>query len=70
VDAMGQRREDDGILLRIDIERVGDLVICKWMCGLCLITNYEKRKHHSIFEVYHFDTQQYYWVDEDEVEKL
>ena len=67
---MGQRRKNDGILLGINGQRLGDLVECKWMCGLCIITNHEKRKYHSIFEVYHFDTQEHYWVDEEEVEKL
>ena len=68
---MGQRRKNDGVLSRtIGKERVGELVTCKWIYGICMITDYESRAFYSIFEVYHFDTHEKYWVDEDEVEKL
>ena len=68
---MGQRRKNDGVLSRaFGKERVGQLVECKWMYGLCLITDYEIKKYYTIYEVYHFDTHQKYWADEEDVEKL
>ena len=68
---MGQRRKNDGVLPRaFDGERVGQLVECKWMYGLCLITDYEIKKYHTIYEVYHFDTHQKYWTDGEDLEKL
>ena len=68
---MGQRRENDGVLPRtFGKERVGQLVECKWMYGLCLITDYEIKKYYTIYDVYHFDTHQKYWTEEEDIEKV
>ena len=60
---MGQRRENDGVLPRtFGKERVGQLVECKWMYGLCLNNGLRDKKNtYTIYEVYHFDTHQKYW---------
>ena len=67
---MGPRRKNDGILHRTDSERVGELVECKWIHGLCLILDFEIKKYYTIYEVYHFDTHEKYWVDEEDLEKI
>ncbi len=68
---MGQRRENDGVLSRaFGKERIGELVECKWIQGLCLIMDLEIRKYYTIFQVYHFDTDDKYWVDEEDLEKV
>ena len=68
---MGQRRKNDGVLSRaLGKQRLGQLVECKWMYGLCLIVDFEIKKYYTIFEVYHFDTHEKYWVDEEDLEKV
>ena len=68
---MGQRRKIDGVLPRaFGRERIGELVECKWMYGLCLLVDLEINKYYTIFEVYHFDTHDKYWVDEEDLEKV
>ena len=68
---MGQRRKIDGVLPRaFGRERIGQLVECKWMYGLCLIMDLEIKKYYTIYEVYHFDTHDKYWVDEEDLEKV
>ena len=68
---MGQRRKNDGVLSRAPgKQRLGQLVECKWMYGLCLIVDFEIKKYYTIFEVYHFDTHEKYWVDEEDLEKV
>lgn len=66
---MGKRRDVDGVLPGTHGKhRVGSLVQCKWMDGLCIVVDYEKRALYSIYRVYHFEEQDYYWVDYDEVD--
>ena len=68
---MGQRRKNDGVLSSaLGKQRLGQLVECKWMYGLCLIVDFEIKKYYTIFEVYHFDTHEKYWVDEEDLEKV
>ena len=68
---MGQGREGNGVLSRaFGKERVGELVECKWMYGLCLVLDFEIKKYHTIYEVYHFDTQDRYWVDQEDIQKV
>tara|TARA_B100000035_G_C21026332_1_gene566396 strand:- start:2262 stop:2474 length:213 start_codon:yes stop_codon:yes gene_type:complete len=70
VDAMGRRRESDGVLPRTARERLGELVECKWMYGMCVIVDYEDKDFYSLLKVYQFDTHDYFWVDEEDVEKF
>ena len=67
---MGQRRESDGVLPRTARQRLGELVECKWMHGLCLIVDFEIKKYYTIYEVYHFDTHDKFWVNEEDMEKI
>ena len=68
---MGQRRKNDGVLPRaFGKERIGELVECKWMYGLCFIIDLEIRKYYTVYQVHHFDTNERYWVDEEDLEKL
>jgi len=40
------------------------------MYGLCLIMDLEIKKYYTIYQVYHFDTHERYWVDEEDLEKV
>jgi hypothetical protein len=49
---------------------VGDLIECLWADGLCIIIDVEQRRSYRIFQIYQFETQEYFWIDEEEVKKL
>jgi hypothetical protein len=51
---------------------LGDLVRCIWLDeqSLAIALDYEQRAFYSIFKVYDFYANEYYWVDEDDLEKV
>ena len=50
---------------------IGQLVKCKWMdWGVCLAIAVEERSFYKIYRVYDFTANEYYWVDEADLEKL
>tara|TARA_Y100000114_G_C11665114_1_gene281000 strand:+ start:58 stop:234 length:177 start_codon:yes stop_codon:yes gene_type:complete len=50
----------------------GHLVKCKWFDPdhLAITIEYESRKSYRIYRVYDFYSEEYYWVDEEDLEKL
>ena len=51
---------------------LGCLVKCKWFepDHLAITLEYESRKSYRIYRVYDFYSEEYYWVDEEDLEKL
>ena len=51
---------------------LGDLVRCIWLNeeSIAIALDYEQRAFYSIFKVYDFYANEYYWVDEDDLKKL
>ena len=51
---------------------LGDLVRCIWLDqqSFAIALDYEQRPFYSIFMVYDFYANEYYWVDEDDLEKV
>jgi hypothetical protein len=37
---------------------------------MCIIVDYEDKDFYSLFKVYQLDTHDYFWVDEEDVEKF
>ena len=52
--------------------KLGDLVRCIWLDdeSIAIALDYEQKAFYSIFKVYDFYANEYYWVDEDDLEKL
>ena len=51
-------------------ELIGELINCLWSDGLCLVVDAEHRSSYFILRIYQFETQEYFWIDEEEVKKL
>ena len=51
-------------------ELIGELINCLWSDGLCLVVDAEHRSSYFILKIYQFETQEYFWIDEEEVKKL
>ena len=51
---------------------LGDLVRCIWLDqeSFAITLDYEQRAFYSIFKVYDFYANEYYWVDEEDLEKV
>lgn len=51
---------------------LGDLVRCIWLDGdsFGMTINHEQRAFYTIYLVYDFYANDYYWVDEEDLEKL
>ena len=52
--------------------KIGDLVRCIWLDeeSLAIALDHEQRAFYTIFKVYDFYANEYYWVDEDDLKKL
>ena len=52
--------------------KLGDLVRCIWLDeeSIAMALDYEQRAFYSIFKVYDFYANEYYWVDEEDLKKL
>ena len=77
MDALGQRRKSYEFLPRtfggkMSNINLGDLVRCIWLDkeSIAIALDYEQRPFYSIFKVYDFYANEYYWVDEDDLKKL
>jgi hypothetical protein len=51
---------------------IGELVKCKWTDGdaICIVVSEEQRSFYKIYKIYDFDMEEYYWVDEEDLEKV
>ena len=50
---------------------IGQLVKCRWLdWSVCIALEYEARAFYKIYKVYDFIADEYYWVDEEDLEKV
>jgi hypothetical protein len=51
---------------------LGSLVKCKWSDGdaICMIIAVEERPFYKIYQIFDFEMEEYYWVDEEDLEKV
>lgn len=51
---------------------LGDLVRCIWLDedSIAIALTLESRAFYTIYKVYDFYAKEYYWVDEDDLEKV
>ena len=51
---------------------IGSLVRCLWLDkeAIAITLEYEQRAFYTIYKVYDFYALEYYWVDEEDLEKL
>ena len=52
--------------------KIGDLVCRLWLDeeSIAIALEHEQRAFYTIFKVYDFYANEYYWVDEDDLKKL
>jgi len=51
---------------------IGELVTCKWTDGnaICLVVSEESRPFYKIYQIFDFELSEYFWVDEEDLEKV